>query len=102
MRGDAFMLGLEPNAVSKMMLLFVTVITFVSYVPQIVKILRTKEAEDLSKLSWAMWLMMYITLMIYAFVFTKDILLLVAYIAEVSLCLVIWIMSFVYGKKRKA
>jgi uncharacterized protein with PQ loop repeat len=95
------MLGLEPNLVSKIMLLFVTVDTFVSYAPQIIKILRTKRAEDLSKLSWALWLMMYVILMIYAFVFTKDILLLVAYIAEVSLCLLIWIMSFVYGKKRK-
>jgi len=95
------MFGLQPNLASIFILLIVTGLGMVAFIPQVVKLIRTKSADDISMGSWVMWLIAYILMTIYSVVFTRDLMLCVAYASETLASGLIILLTIRYQRKNK-
>lgn len=78
------------------LLAIVSICTFLSYFPQVVKLLKTKKSEDISSLSWVLWLISSNAYTVYAFVVSRDLMLIFETCLESGFCLTILILSIKY------
>ena len=78
----------------------VSTCTFISYFPQAIKIIKTKEAEDLSISSWILWSVSSLTYTTYAVLVSKEIMLIFETSLEFGFCLLILILTIIYGEKK--
>ena len=93
------MLGLEPNIISAVILFVCTASGLISFIPQIVKTIKTKHSDDISFLSWVIWVVTYSFFAIYAFVFTRDIILFIFSTIEGFACLFTLLICLKYRQK---
>ena len=78
------------------LLSIVTLCTIISYLPQTIKLLKTKSSSDISVASWILWVVSSFSYTLYAFIVSKDFMLIVETYIEFMFCLVILSLSLEY------
>ena len=74
----------------------VSLCTFISYFPQTIKLLKTKKSKDLSLQSWVLWVTSSFSYTLYAFLVSKDFMLIFETSLELFFCLIILILAVKY------
>lgn len=67
----------------------VSLCTLISYLPQTIKLLKTKKSSDLSIKSWILWVVSSFSYTLYAFICSKDFMLIFETALELFFCLLI-------------
>ena len=70
--------------------------TFISYFPQTIKLIRTKKSSDLSIGSWILWVTSSFSYTLYAFLVSKEPMLIFETCLELFFCLLILILAIMY------
>ena len=82
--------------IGNILLSIVTICTVISYLPQAIKLLRTKSSSDISVTSWILWVVSSFSYTLYAFIVSKDFMLIVETYIEFMFCLIILSLSLEY------
>lgn len=77
----------------------VSLCTLISYLPQTIKLLKTKKSDDISIPSWILWIVSSFSYTLYAFLISKDFMLIFETSLELTFCIIILIiLSIIYRK----
>ena len=82
------------------LLSIVSLCTLISYLPQTIKLLKTKKSDDISIKSWILWVVSSFSYTLYAFLVSKDFMLIFETSLELMFCLIILILSVNYRAKK--
>jgi len=82
------------------LLAIVSFCTFLSYFPQALKIIKTKKTDDLSIYFWILWVTSSFSYTLYAFIISKDFMLIFETCLELFFCLLILFLVIIYRTKR--
>lgn len=78
----------------------VSLCTLISYLPQTIKLLKTKKSDDISIPSWILWVVSSFSYTLYAFLISKDFMLIFETTLEFTFCIIILILSVIYRKRK--
>ncbi len=84
------------NMLGNFLLGIVSICTFISYFPQTMKLLKIKSSNDLSIQSWVLWVVSSLSYTIYAFLVSKDGMLIFETSLELFFCLLILFLAIKY------
>jgi len=74
--------------------------TFISYFPQTIKLIKTKKSNDLSIQSWFLWVTSSFSYTLYAFLVSKEPMLIFETCLELFFCLLILVLAVMYRKSK--
>jgi len=74
--------------------------TFISYFPQTIKLIKTKKSNDLSIQSWFLWVTSSFSYTLYAFLVSKEPMLIFETCLELFFCLLILVLAVIYRKNK--
>lgn len=78
----------------------VSLCTMISYLPQTIKLIRTKKSNDLSVNSWILWVVSSLSYTLYAFICSKEFMLIFETSLELFFCLLILILAIKYRNNK--
>lgn len=78
----------------------VSLCTMISYLPQTIKLIRTKKSNDLSINSWILWVVSSLSYTLYAFICSKEVMLIFETSLELFFCLLILILAIKYKNNK--
>lgn len=78
----------------------VSLCTMISYLPQTIKLLKTKKSSDLSINSWILWVVSSLSYTLYAFLCSRDFMLIYETSLELFFCLVILLLAIKYRNNK--
>ena len=78
----------------------VSLCTMISYLPQTIKLIRTKKSNDLSVNSWILWVVSSLSYTLYAFICSKEFMLIFETSLELFFCLLILILAIKYKNNK--
>jgi MtN3 and saliva related transmembrane protein len=78
----------------------VSLCTMISYLPQTIKLIKTKKSNDLSINSWILWVISSLSYTLYAFICSKDFMLIFETSLELFFCLLILLLAIKYKNNK--
>lgn len=86
--------------IGNVLLGIVSLCTLISYLPQTIKLIKTKKSSDLSINSWILWVVNSLSYTLYAFICSKDFMLIFETTLELFFCLLILLLAVKYRNNK--
>lgn len=86
--------------IGNVLLGIVSLCTLISYLPQTIKLIKTKKSSDLSINSWILWVVSSLSYTLYAFICSKDFMLIFETTLELFFCLLILLLAVKYRNNK--